>query len=329
MRPHIPSGRPARRARTLAQAVVATVAIAAGACVHLEPTICGSDNDCKSRRVCDQGHCAWPAGMGPGGEAAPAGPPAASLPALATPAAGQPTTVEPARAMFRLGPQHRGRTPYPIPARRPTVAWAYQTGGPISSSPALLDDGGIVVGLARPPRADRRTRRHARLDLHDRRHHLQLARRGCRRRDLPRLRRRSPVRVRSRAQPQTAVGVPGRVMPAQRRHRAGRQPLRRGRGPHHRPRRHHLHRRRRHLRHQPRRHPALALRDRRARRVGPGRDRGWHRDRRLPGRPGVRRRPQRDQALGLPRGRRRRIGARRSATTGPSISAPTTARCTP
>src|SRR6185436_6052705 len=31
-----------------------------------------------------------------------------------------------------------------IPAKKPAIAWTYTTGGPITSSPALLDDGSVA-----------------------------------------------------------------------------------------------------------------------------------------------------------------------------------------
>jgi outer membrane protein assembly factor BamB len=110
-------------------------------CAHVEPTNCLADRDCKLARICDRGHCTWanqPPGPAVGMPAAPAAPPPQVLAALAGPAA------EPARAMFRMGPLHRGRSPFVIPAKKPTVAWTYTTGGPITSSPALLDDGAVA-----------------------------------------------------------------------------------------------------------------------------------------------------------------------------------------
>src|SRR5436305_536810 len=54
--------------------------------------------------------------------------------------------IETAQAMFRLGPAHRGRSPYVLPAKKPVLWWSYPTGGPITSSPAIAEDGAIVVG---------------------------------------------------------------------------------------------------------------------------------------------------------------------------------------
>ncbi|MEO5769263.1 MAG: PQQ-binding-like beta-propeller repeat protein, partial [Polyangia bacterium] len=114
----------------------------ASTCAHLEPTTCGSDKDCKLQRVCDLGRCVW--GNAAPGNRRPGGPsPRGSAPrAQALP----PTETEPARTMFRFGPLHRGRSPHLIPARKPAVAWSFATGGPIVSSPAVLDDGSIAFG---------------------------------------------------------------------------------------------------------------------------------------------------------------------------------------
>jgi outer membrane protein assembly factor BamB len=113
--------------------------VAVSGCSHLPLTACGSDKDCKLDRVCDAGHCVWaqnPAGASgrPGGKTA-AG--ALPLPQYA---------IEPAQAMFRLGPAHRGRSPYVLPAQKPAIWWSYTTNGPITSSPAIADDGSILFG---------------------------------------------------------------------------------------------------------------------------------------------------------------------------------------
>jgi outer membrane protein assembly factor BamB len=126
-------------------AIVASAAVVMTmTCAHLEPTTCGSDKDCKLQRVCDLGRCVWSgsrtdrsAAVVPSGGKQPAGSQALSL-------ALPPTETEPARTMFRFGPLHRGRSPYLIPAKKPSVDWATVTGGPISSSPALLDDGSVA-----------------------------------------------------------------------------------------------------------------------------------------------------------------------------------------
>ena len=128
------------RALLVAASVAGTLALST--CAHVEPSVCQSDKDCKLSRVCERGHCVWGtppaqrggATMGP----APVAPPPAVLAALSN------GTAEPARAMFRLGPLHRGRSPYAIPLKKPTAAWTYLTGGPITSSPALLDDGTVL-----------------------------------------------------------------------------------------------------------------------------------------------------------------------------------------
>ena len=54
--------------------------------------------------------------------------------------------VEPAQAMFRFGPTHRGRSPFVLPAVKPAVWWTFATGGPIVSSPAVGADGSVLVG---------------------------------------------------------------------------------------------------------------------------------------------------------------------------------------
>jgi outer membrane protein assembly factor BamB len=110
---------------------------AVSACAHTI-TECGSDRDCKLQRICDAGQCLWPHQA-----AARAGRPVGSpssplpLPQYAT---------EPALAMFRLGPAHRGRSPYVIPAAKPGIWWSFPTGGPVASSPAIADDGSVLFG---------------------------------------------------------------------------------------------------------------------------------------------------------------------------------------
>ena len=201
-------------------------------CAHIEPTTCASDKDCKLQRVCDLGRCVWggsQAGSQPGvvalGQKAIG--PSPSLLAL------PPTETEPARTMFRFGPLHRGRTPYLIPAKKPSVEWAYATGGPISSSPALLDDGSIAFAshdqrLYVVGRDGTLKWSHATVG-----HHLQLAGGRSRRDALHRLRRRSSVR--DRAVAEAAVDLSDRLLPAAGGRRPRGQPLRRGRRSHHRP----------------------------------------------------------------------------------------------
>jgi hypothetical protein len=90
----------------------------------VEAVPCASDHDCKFNRLCDAGSCVWPASAGraaPGGEGA-----AASLPLPQY-------AIEPAQAMFRFGATHRGRSPFTLPAIKPTIWWVFQTGGPIIS----------------------------------------------------------------------------------------------------------------------------------------------------------------------------------------------------
>ena len=108
---------------------------------------CGSDKDCKLDRICDAGRCIWAQGPGaaPGAGARTPGQPRSG--ARGTGALPLPQyAVEPAQAMFRFGPAHRGRSPYVLPSTRPSVWWSYTTGGPITSSPAIADDGSLLVG---------------------------------------------------------------------------------------------------------------------------------------------------------------------------------------
>ena len=104
----------------------------------MEAVPCASDHDCKFNRLCDAGHCTWPASTShaPGGAVEGAST-SLPLPQYAT---------EPAQAMFRFGPTHRGRSPFTLPAIKPTIWWAFQTGGPIISSPAIAGDGSVLVG---------------------------------------------------------------------------------------------------------------------------------------------------------------------------------------
>ena len=217
--------------------------------------------------------------------------------------------IEPAQAMFRFGPSHRGRSPYVLPTKKPAVWWSYTTGGPITSSPAIAEDGSLVFGSHDGKLYVLGARRRAQVVARDGRHHLQLAGHRPRRHHLHRLRRRPPLRLAAKTErPRWVFQV-------------GSCPQRLGigpeasrcdvdAGPDGRPGRRHLHRRRRHLRHQPRRDAALALPHRRARLVGAGRAGRRDRGGRLPGRPDLRRRAQRPEALGLPRRRRRRVQPR-------------------
>ena len=104
----------------------------------MEAVPCASDHDCKLNRLCDAGHCTWPATASrPLGSVSEGSSTSLPLPQYA---------VEPAQAMFRFGPTHRGRSPFTLPAVKPTIWWVFQTGGPIISSPAIAGDGSVLVG---------------------------------------------------------------------------------------------------------------------------------------------------------------------------------------
>ena len=79
----------------------------------------------------------WPADAKRPSVGAPGFGPAVSLPQYA---------IEPALAMFRFGPTHRGRSPFVLPAAKPAIWWTFATSGPIVSSPALAADGSVLVG---------------------------------------------------------------------------------------------------------------------------------------------------------------------------------------
>jgi outer membrane protein assembly factor BamB len=133
--------------KALATLVVGVCATSFGtylSCAHLEPTTCGSDKDCKLQRVCDLGKCVW-SPAAPGTRELPQGTAAQTTGKPSRPLALPPTETEPLRTMFRFGPLHRGRSPYVIPAKKPTVAWTFNTGGPVTSSPTVLDDGAIAI----------------------------------------------------------------------------------------------------------------------------------------------------------------------------------------
>ena len=106
-------------------------------CAHVEPTPCGADTDCKLNRLCDAGRCVWPGDTSRPSVTAPGLGPSVPLPQYA---------IEPAQAMFRFGPSHRGRSPFALPATKPAVWWTFAVGGPIVSSPALAADGSVLVG---------------------------------------------------------------------------------------------------------------------------------------------------------------------------------------
>jgi hypothetical protein len=118
--------------------VAAAIALLMGAgCATVEPKQCASDTDCKLNRLCDAGRCVWPGDTTRPSVAAGGLSPSVPLPQYA---------IEPAQAMFRFGPSHRGRSPFVLPAVKPAVWWTFATGGPIVSSPAVAGDGSILVG---------------------------------------------------------------------------------------------------------------------------------------------------------------------------------------
>ena len=110
---------------------------------------CGSDKDCKLDRICDAGSCVWAQGGIPLG--APGPRPAPPVPVRPGQKAASPLplpqyAIEPAQAMFRFGPAHRGRSPYVLPSARPSIWWTFSTGGPVTSSPAIAEDGALLFG---------------------------------------------------------------------------------------------------------------------------------------------------------------------------------------
>jgi outer membrane protein assembly factor BamB len=144
----------------------AAIVVAAPACFMTQSlTRCLSDRDCKLDRVCEAGSCVWPSSA-TGRAAPPPVPPSAVTNTVAPPAPpGTPPVVtvgptSPApppgsgrsgppgmlRGMFRGGPDHRGRSQYKAPAKRPDIAWTYETRGPVTSSPTFGPDGSIVFG---------------------------------------------------------------------------------------------------------------------------------------------------------------------------------------
>jgi outer membrane protein assembly factor BamB len=127
-----------RAAGALLLATSLAPSLAGLSCAHVEAVPCSGDHDCKLNRLCDAGRCVWPADAArPGGAAvAQAGVPL-PLPQYA---------IEPAQAMFRFGPTHRGRSPFVLPAVKPAVWWTLATAGPIVSSPAVASDGSVLIG---------------------------------------------------------------------------------------------------------------------------------------------------------------------------------------
>ncbi len=109
------------------------------ACAHVEPSPCVSDRDCKLNRLCDAGRCVWPA------ESA-AHPTAATVAQNGTALPLPQYAIEPAQAMFRFGATHRGRSPFALPAGKPSIWWTFTTAGPIVSSPAIASDGSVLIG---------------------------------------------------------------------------------------------------------------------------------------------------------------------------------------
>lgn len=101
---------------------------------------CGGDYDCKGDRVCEKGRCvATPSGVTT---------PRPELPRAEDPNPFPPAArkAAPGQAMFRMNPKHQGRSPYRLPTGRPAITWAYQTRGRVTSTPALLSTGALVVG---------------------------------------------------------------------------------------------------------------------------------------------------------------------------------------
>src|SRR5688572_30158763 len=126
--------------RTVPLAAALAGVLGFGCLLHREPAPCIADRDCKLDRICDAGKCVWAAHSETGSAPSPsgmAGPGPALTPGQGGPAPGSPPVarVAPvvAGAMFRLGPEHRGRSPHRIPARRPEAVWAYETRGPVTS----------------------------------------------------------------------------------------------------------------------------------------------------------------------------------------------------
>jgi outer membrane protein assembly factor BamB len=102
------------------------------------PEGCGSDKDCKLDRVCEARHCVWP--ERPLEKAPVAHPLSSSGPSQPSVPAGPL-----AQGMFRFEPQHRGRSPFLLPQRKPEIAWSINTSAPVTSSPALSSGGLVMV----------------------------------------------------------------------------------------------------------------------------------------------------------------------------------------
>jgi outer membrane protein assembly factor BamB len=137
---------------TVLPALIGVAACGLSACVlHQQLVDCASDRDCKLDRICDAGHCIWPGTARPSRSRLSGTPVLTSTSTTGTAPLG-PTVVAPPRpgspdaAMFRFGPEHRGRSAYRAPTKRPEVLWTYETRGPITSSPAIGPDGNVLVG---------------------------------------------------------------------------------------------------------------------------------------------------------------------------------------
>jgi outer membrane protein assembly factor BamB len=126
--------------------LAATASGALSACaLHQALVACGTDRDCKLDRVCDSGRCVWPGTPRP----RPIAPPpayASTTAAARTASRGEPPPPPAPGAMFRYGPDHRGRSPYRAPLKRPDVIWSYETRAPITSTPVITSDGAVAVG---------------------------------------------------------------------------------------------------------------------------------------------------------------------------------------
>jgi outer membrane protein assembly factor BamB len=126
--------------------LAAFVAIAPACILHQDLSACLSDKDCKLDRICDAGRCVWATAPKSPPRPTPAGlPGGAPLPAAPTVIVPE-VPGAPGGVMFRLGPEHRGRSAVRVPVKKPDVVWTYETRGPITSSPALGPDGTILVG---------------------------------------------------------------------------------------------------------------------------------------------------------------------------------------
>lgn len=106
--------------------------------------MCGADRDCKLDRVCQAGRCLSPAAAAGRSDTWPLDPQGVASPGVVA-ASGAQVAAASAQAMHRFGPAHRGRVPFRLPRRKPTQAWGFETGGPITSSPAQIGDL-VIVG---------------------------------------------------------------------------------------------------------------------------------------------------------------------------------------